>query len=146
MTATQFIANIATKASFVKWATVPVAVESVGGIEKWQGIALVKTGDVTAPDGTNLLNVFFLVDTATGEATWQNLDQLDPLKNISNDRIDRLEKYLKANFFAYFLIQTNADSFWAKAEVFTISGTDLAKSTVLVYKPAGSAITHKTIL
>lgn len=141
MTKAQFIAAVEAKPLFIKWAQAPIKMETIGEIEKWNGIAY-----ITTPDGANTYNVWFVVDTATGEATWQNQDTLEPEKNTVNTKYNALMNYLKANFAAFFITRSDLENNWAEAEVFTVSGSDLAKSTVLVYKQGGNPIAHKKIV
>ena len=141
MTKDAFVATIATKPQFIKWAKAPVAIETLGGIEKWHGIAYINTGD-----GTNTYNVYFMVDTATGEATWQQNDPLQPENNAATAKEKALEAYLKANFAAHFVNRFDLNNNWAEATVYTISGADLAKSTVLVFKQGANPITHRKVV
>lgn len=141
MTKDQFITTVETKTNFIKWASVPVLIEKVGDIEKWMGIAYIRT-----PDGTNTYQVWFMVDVATGEATWQNQDQMSPEKNISEVKMSALENYLKTTFPAYFILRADLKNNWAEADVYAVSGTDLALSKVLVYKQGANPITHKKVI
>jgi hypothetical protein len=141
MTTAQFITAIEAKPQFRKWAMVPRSVEKIGDIEKWNGIAY-----ITTPDGTNTYNVWFMVDTATGEASWQNLDTMEPEKNATEVKRLALEAYLKATFAGYFINRADYVNNWAEADVFTVSGQDLAKSTVLVFKQGSNPIAHRKIV
>lgn len=141
MTTAQFITAVEAKPQFIKWAKVPAAVETLGDIQKWNGVAF-----ITTPDGTNTYNVWFIVDTTTGEATWQNLDTMEPEKNTVAVKEAALKAYLKANFAGYFILRADLDNNWAEAEVFTVSGADLAKSTVLVFKQGTNPIAHRKIV
>lgn len=140
MTKDKFIAAIQTKPNFIKWAKTPVSVEALGSIEKWNGVAYIRT-----PDGTNLFQVWFIVDTSTGEATWQNGDTLEPEKNSISVKTQALEQYLKATFEAYFVTKISPNAAWAEAEVFSISGSNLVRSNVLVFKKGANPITHLPI-
>lgn len=141
MTIAQFIAAIEAKPNFIKWTQVPIVSEIIGDIEKHHGVAYIST-----QDGTNTFNVWFMVDTATGEATWQNIDTMEPEKNSLNVKINALKAYLKSNFSGYFVTRIDAENNWAEAEVFSVSGTDLQKSIVLVFKQGINPITHRKIV
>jgi hypothetical protein len=141
MTQSQFIASVEAKPQFIKWAQVPVLAETIGDVEKWHGIAYIST-----PDGTNTYNVWFMVDSATGEATWQNQDQMEPEANVLNTKQKALEDYLKANFAGFFVNRADLINNWAEADVYTVSGADLAKSTVLVFKQGSNPIAHRKIV
>lgn len=141
MTKAQFIASVEAKPQFIKWAKAPVAAETIGDIEKHHGIAY-----ITTPDGTNTFNVWFMVDTATGEATWQSQDTIEPDKNVSDTKQKALTGYLKATFAGFFVNRVDLDNNWAEADVYTVSGADLTKSTVLVFKQGTNPITHRKIV
>ena len=141
MTKALFIASVEAKPNFIKWAKIPEVSETIGEIEKHHGIAF-----ITTPDGTNTYNVWFMVDTVTGEATWQNFDTMTPEANTLNSVQKALDDYLKATFPAYFVSRVDAVNRWAEAEVFTASGQDLARGSVLVYKQGANPITHKKIV
>lgn len=141
MTKAQFIAAVESKPQFIKWAQAPVKAETIGDVEKWYGVAY-----ITTEDGTNTYNVWFMVDGATGEATWQQQDSLEPGKNTASAKMDALKTYLKANFAGYFILRSDLENNWAEAEVFTVSGQDLAKSTVLVFKQGTNPISHRKIV
>lgn len=140
MTTAEFIASVEAKPQFIKWAVAPVQQVVVGGVGKWEGTAYVRT-----PNGTNLISVWFIVDEA-GQATWQNQDTIDPSKNVTSAKEDVLNAYLKATFVAHFILRADLTNNWAEADVYTISGTDLAKSTVLVFKQGANPITHRKIV
>lgn len=139
MTTAQFIASIEAKPQFIKWVQAPAVIETLGGVEKWHGVAY-----ITTPDGTNTFNVFFMVDG--GQATWQNQDQLEPQKNATQVKMEALLSYLKANFAGFFVNRVDLENNWAEADVYAISGADLAKSTVLVFKLGANPITHRKII
>ena len=119
----------------------PALAETIGDVERWHGIAY-----VTTPDGTNVTNVWFMVDLATGNATWQMQDTLENDKNTYEVKRNLLNAYLKANFAGFFLLRVDLDNNWAEADVYTVSGSDLAKSTVLVYKQGTNPITHRKVV
>jgi hypothetical protein len=139
MTKDQFIAQVEAKTIFIKWAQVPAVFETVGGVEKWRGVAL-----ITTPDGTNLYDVWFIV--SDGVATWQNLDTMEPEKNSTQTKLDALSDYLKANFNGFFVLRSDLVNNWAEAEVFSVSGADLTRSTVLVFKVGNNPVTHRKII
>lgn len=141
MTTAQFIAAVEAKPQFIKWATVPIMVEQVGLIQKWNGVAFINT-----TDGTNLFNVSFLVDDAEN-ATWQNLDTLTDANNTNTSKQIALATYLKTNFDAYFIERTDFENNWAIATVYKAGGAPvtLTKSTVLVYKKGTNPIAHLVI-
>lgn len=143
MTKEQFIASVESKPNFIKWASAPVLIETIGDIEKHSGVAY-----ITTPDGTNTFNVWFCVDKTTGEASWQNRDQLEPEKNSYEVKRRALETYLKANFNAYFVVagRVDYDNNWAEAEVFTLTTGKLTKKNVLVYKQGNNPISHLDII
>jgi len=144
MTKADFIASVEAKPNFIKWAKLPEVAERIGDVEKWNGIAYINTTE----GYTNTFNVWFIVDTATGNATWQTIDTLEPNKNATQVAINALTTYLKSNFAAYFLIPGKADvvNKWAEAEVFIVSGNDLVRKNVIVYKQGTNPITHKVIV
>lgn len=139
MTTAQFITEIEAKPQFIKWAKAPAVLETVGDVEKWNGIAY-----VTTPNGTNTLNVFFMVDA--GQATWQQADPIDFQNSVTSIKMNVLLAYLKTTFVGYFVLRTDLENNWAEAEVFTISGADLVQSKVLVYKLGNNPIAHKKII
>lgn len=141
MTKEQFIASVEAKPQFIKWAQTPFRVETLTGVEKWNGLAYITTND-----GTNTVNVWFMVDTATGEATWQTADTVEPQKNSTEVKLTALKTYLKTNFAGFFITRIDLDNNWAEAEVFAVSGADLAKSTVLVFKNGANPITHRKVV
>lgn len=142
MTKQQFIASVESKPQFIKWASVPVVAETLGDVEKWHGIAY-----ITTPDGTNTYNVWFMVDTITGEAAWQSHDTMEPEKNLYNAKMAALTAYLGSHFEAWFLVPGHADLIndWAEAEVFTVNAGKLDRSKVLVYKKGSNPIAHIVI-
>lgn len=140
-TKTQFVTTIETKPQFLKWAKVPELMETIGDVEKWNGLAY-----VTTPDGTNSVNVWFMVDKVTGLATWQQQDTLEPEKNANEVKMKALTDYLKVTFAGYFILRTDLPNNWAEADVYTITGADLTKSTVLVFKLGANPITHRKII
>lgn len=141
MTTAQSITAIEAKPHFIKWAQVPQMAEKLGDVEKWHGIAYIST-----PDGTNTYNVWFMNDTATNTATWQQQDMLNPEANTASAKETALKTYLKANFAGFFINRADLENNWAEAEVFTVSGQDLAKSTVLVFKQGSNPIAHRKIV
>lgn len=93
--------------------------------------------------------IYYLLDTATQEAWFYNLEteNLDNKEhNSEQKKLDALQAYLDANFDAYFIVRYDTTKNWAQADVFTQSGQDLTQSKVLVFKPAQGAITHKNIV
>lgn len=141
MTKEQFISAVEAKPNFIKWASAPALKETVGDIEKWLGLAFVST-----PDGVNTFSVWFMVDKATGEANWQNVDTLEPEKNVYAVKEKVLKNYLNSTFQAHFLLRVDLDNNWAEADVYEVSGQDLSKSTVLVFKKGNNPITHRKIV
>lgn len=141
MTKAQFITAIEAKPRFIKWAALPALTTTIGEIEQWTGKAYVST-----PDGNYVDGVSFFVDKATGEATWVGSNQIDSDSNALAKKYNVLKGYLASNFVAYFIGRTNLEDNWVEADVYTVSGTDLAKSTVLVYKAGANPITHKKIV
>lgn len=139
MTKDAFVASIATEPNFLKWAQAPALVETIGDIEKWSGIVY-----KTTPDGTNTEHVFFMVDKITGEATWQNQNQLSTVKNSTESRMDRLVKYLGQTFFGYHITMIDPQNNWAEADIYT-DGATITKSKVFVYKKGANPVTHKAI-
>lgn len=140
MTKDAFVTSITTEPNFLKWAKEPVLLETMGDIEKWNGVVYRST-----PDGTNTEHVFFMVDKVTGEASWQNINTLSLIKNTNENRIDKMANYLKQTFFAYRFTFVDPENFWGEAEVYT-DGVDLTKTKVLVYKTATNPVTHKKIV
>lgn len=139
MTKAQFIASVEAKPNFLKWAQPPILKETVGDIEKWHSVVY-----IAMPDGTNLFNVWFLVDNKTGEAAWQNFDGVEPEKNVAGVKSDALRAYLKANFNAYFIENNKIDltNNWALATVYTSSAGKLLQKTVLVFKQGANPVSH----
>lgn len=141
MTRQEFITAIEAKSTFIKWAEAPALQETIGDIEKWRGSAFVITDD-----GRNVVNVWFVVDTATGEAFWQNSDTLEPEANTFATKQAFLEKYLKTNFNAYFVNRSDLANNWAEADVYTLTAGNLVKKTVMVYKIGNNPIAHKDVI
>lgn len=141
MTKAEFITSIEAKPNFIKWAKAPTVVETIGEIEKWNGLAY-----VTTADGKNTVNVWFMVDTITGDADWQTQDTLEPEKNTLTTKQRSLEAYLKANFNAFFIGRIDFENNWAEADVYKITNGKLVKSTVLVYKDNSNVVTHVDII
>lgn len=141
MTKAQFITAIEANPRFIKWASQPALASTAGEIETWVGKAF-----VTMPDGNYVDSITFFVDKATGVATWAGSNQIDSESNTLATKYKVLKNYLSSNFVAYFIGRTNLEDNWVEADVYTLSGTDLAKSTVLVYKEGVKPITHKKII
>ncbi len=149
MTKEQFIAQeVEANPKFIKWAKEPTVAldargnpETYGTVEKWHGLAYIST-----LDGTNTYNIFFMVDTVTGETTWQEFNTLAPETSTYNKRALAIRKYLTDNFEAHFILREDIVNDWMEADVFVTEATNLKKSTVLVYKPQGAPITHKLIV
>lgn len=139
MTKDAFVASIAAEPNFLKWAQQPVLLETIGEVQKWHGIVY-----KTTPDGTNTEHVYFMVDSITGEATWQNQNSLSPSKNTTASRADRLEKYLGQTFFGYHITMIDPQNNWAEADIYT-DGATITKSKVFVYKKGANPVTHKAI-
>ena len=140
MTKEEFKTAVEAKPNFIKWAKAPAVnvlngqPEVYGDIEKHHGLAYIST-----PDGTNTYNVWFMVDTATGEATWQSHDTMEPEKNTADAKLKVLNDYIDANFVGGFVIRMNLDENYAEAEVYEAG---IGRKTILVYKPQGQAVTH----
>lgn len=104
----------------------------------------------TNADGTmGKTFVFYLHDTVNDVASFYNLETeaLDIKEpNTENKKYLALRAYLKANFAAFFLVNHDLENNWAEAEVFTVSGSDLARSRVIVYKAGSNPIAHKNIV
>lgn len=104
----------------------------------------------TNADGTmGKTYVYYLHDVANDAASFYNveteaLDIKEP--NTENKKYLALRAYLKANFAAFFLVNHDLDNNWAEAEVFTLSGSDLTRSRVIVYKQGSNPIAHKKIV
>jgi len=141
MTKAQFISDVEAKPNFIKWARVPALLETIGDVEKWNGVAYISTSD-----GTNTLQLFFMVDAATGEATWQNQDQMEPESNTTNSKLKALQDYLKANFNAFFVNRIDLVNNWAEADVYTLNTGKLTKKTVIVYKQVSNPIAHLDVV
>lgn len=141
MTKSQFLASVEAKPNFIKWLTDEVIVETVGGVRKCRRDAL-----ITSESGfLNTFQVWYIEDTATNETTFQNVDTLTPAENASAKRQKSLEDYLVANFSAFRVLWSDLDRNYAEAEVFAVSGADLVRSKVLVFKTGTNPITHRTI-
>lgn len=141
MTKTEFIAAIETKPQFVKWAKLPELSETFGDVQRWQGLALTNVSE-----GSALKNIVFAWDSVTDVATWWAGDAIEPEKNSTQIKLNALTNYLKGNFLAFFVTRTDIVNSWAEADVFTVSGQDVAKSSVIVYKSGNNPITHAKII
>lgn len=142
MTSQEFITSIEAKPLFIKWAEFPTVKEVIGTIQKWEGKAYINTGA-----GRNIFSVWFVEDTETNEAFWQNQDQLQPETNPLPTKQTALENYLKANFDAYFLTsKLDLVNNWAEAEVLIFAAGKLTRKNVLVFKRGNNPITHLEII
>lgn len=138
----QLIADIESKPQFKKWAQAPNVVEKIGDIEKWTGIIY-----MTTPEGyTNTYNVWFMVDTVTGEASYQNLDTLDDSKNLIQGKLLALQEYCNKTFHAYEIKSTNLEKKWAIVTTYTLASGKFTKQDQIVYKVGTSPITHAPIV
>lgn len=93
--------------------------------------------------------VYYLHNTETDEAWFYNVeteavDTKEP--TTEQKKLDALQAYMKANFAAFFVLRFDLENNWAEADVFEVSGTDLAKSSVLVFKLGTNPITHRKIV
>ena len=141
MTKLQFIESVEVKPNFLKWAGVETLIED-GLLRKYRRDAF-----VTTPDGfRNIVQVWYIEDTETGDTTFQNYDTLTPAENTSTKAQAALSAYLKATFAAYRLLWADLENNFAEAEVFSITGNDLARSKVLVFKVGSNPITHRVIV
>lgn len=137
----QFITALEAKPQFIKWAVAPALAETVGDIEKWHGRAY-----ITTPNGANVLEVWFIVDAATGEANWQNADTIDTSESVEAKKMTSLENYLKTNFDAHFLGRIDLDNLWAEADVFKLTNGALTQSKVLVFKKGSAPVAHLNVV
>lgn len=114
--------------------------ETYGDYEKGSFRVLI----VEPQGGQNFRDVWFIRNTKTDETGYQTLNTIDTKKNTYDARHDKLEKYLGANFHAYFIIRANLEEFWAEADVFKLNadGLGVTKQTVLVFKKGANPIKH----
>lgn len=141
MTKAEFITAVEAKTQFVKWAVAPVLSETIGEVEKWNGRAY-----ITTADGVNVFEVWFMVDSISGEANWQNQDTMDASESVSAKKMSALETYVAGAFDAYFVVRTDLDNNWAEVDVFKLTTGDLVASKVMVFKKGTNPITHLTIV
>jgi len=141
MTKSQFIASVEAKPNFIKWLGAETIAESIGGVNKIFRSALVSTSE----GFTNIFQVWYIEDTATGETTFQNVDTLTPTENAAAKKQAALEAYLTSTFSAFRILWSDTDRNWAEAEAFAVSGQDLVRSKVLVFKIGNNPITHRVI-
>ena len=114
--------------------------ETFGDYEKGQFQVL-----ITEPQGgQNFRQVWYIRNTLTDETGYQTLNTINVVKNTYDAVNDRLVKYLKANFTAHFIVQSDLENSWAVADTYTV-GVNAVYTKVLVYKSAGSPFTHKVI-
>lgn len=137
----EFITAVEAKPNFIKWAQTPIVKETVGTIEHHHGRAYISTND-----GTQVFNVWFFVDTETGEANWQNQDTLDPDNNANPAKTKALENYLTATFDAFFITKLDLVHNWAEAEVYKLAAGKLSKTTILVFKKGSNPINHLEVV
>jgi len=141
MTKEELITDIESKSQFIKWAIDPVKKETLGIIEKWNGVAFIST-----PEGhRNTYNVWFLVDTETSEAFYQQFDSLDKDNNTIQAKYDALETYCEDTFQAFKITDSNLDKNYAFVEAYTLSDGTFTKENVIVYKQGANPITHAPI-
>lgn len=141
MTKEQFITSVEEKPRFIKWVSQPSLVSTIGDIQRWAGKAYTST-----PDGNHIDEVSFFVDALTGDTVWAGSNQIAPDENSIAKKYNALKTYLNANFAAYFIGRTDLENNWVEADVFIVSGADLSKSTVLVFKNGNNPIAHKKIV
>lgn len=141
MTKAEFIASVEAKPNFIKWLATEVVKETIGTVSKIYRYAL-----VTSPSGfPDISQVWYLEDSTDGSTSFQSVDTLTESENDSGKKQAALVAYLKATFVAYHLVWFDPTNNVAEAEVFSVSGSDLARSRVLVYKIGANPITHKLI-
>lgn len=142
MTKQQFISSIEAKPTFIRWLVEPTMVESVGDegqkVEKHHGKAFINT-----PDGRNIFDVWFVVDTTDGSTTWQNVDTLSPEENTEAKKLAMVIQYLKAQNIRFGEVRMNYDGNTAEVDIYT--GTNpVTKLRVLVFRQ-GASLTHVPI-
>lgn len=104
----------------------------------------------TNADGTmGKTYVYYLWDTVNDVASFYNVETeaLD-VKEPSTDqkKLDSFKIYLGTNFSAYFILRSDLQNNWVEADVFTVTGSDLTKSTVLAIKNGTNPINHRKIV
>lgn len=104
----------------------------------------------TNADGTmGKTFVYYLHDTANDVAWFYNMEtEAVDTKEPTTDqkKLDALQNYLKATFNGFFINRLDIVNNWAEADVYEVSGQDLTKSTVLVFKQGSNPITHRKIV
>jgi len=90
--------------------------------------------------------VWFMVDTATGEANWQNFDTMTPEANTLNAKMNALTNYLKSNFHAYFIGRYDLNNNWAEADTYKLVNGNLQMTKVMVFKVGNNPIQHLNIV
>ena len=104
----------------------------------------------TNADGTmGKTFVYYLHDTENDEAWFYNVetesvDAKEP--NTEQKKLNALQNYLGSTFAGFFINRFDLENNWAEADVYEVSGQDLTKSTVLVFKKGSSAITHRKVV
>lgn len=148
MTKAELVTIVEGKTGYVAILKDAVAPDNVAGTKE-KRYMLVETLNT---DGTKgITNVTYVLDTGTDEAWFYNAEPVSfdtGVVSVPQATIDALKAYCVANFEAYFLIpeRIDAENNWAVVEAYTVSGSDLAKSTVMVYKKGTNPITHVTIV
>lgn len=103
---------------------------------------------IVEPQGSkNIRNVWYIRNTETDETEYQTANTVAPEKNVYEAKLKALKDYLASNFEAYFigdLVDLNNN--WTEAIVYEVSGQDLIKSTVLVFKKGTNPIAHRKIV
>lgn len=94
--------------------------------------------------------VYYLLDTANGDAGFYNIEEELDFKeeDIETKKVRAMEKYLGNTFFSYFVIRFDTNQFVLEADVFIDGATGLTTKKVIVYKDkAGDkTIKHKEVI
>lgn len=104
----------------------------------------------TNSDGTmGKTFIYYLHDIEKNIASFYNVEteSLDIKEPQTNQKkLILLQNYLKSNFDGFFIIRVDMENNWAEADVYELSGSELTKSSVMVFKPINGAITHRKII
>ena len=94
--------------------------------------------------GMNFRQVWYIRNTVTDETGYQTANTINVKKNTTEQRLDKLEKYLSQQFLAYRVTVFTGEN-WAEAEVYEDTTPTVTKRKVFVSKE-GTTVTHQELV
>ncbi len=95
--------------------------------------------------GKNFRQVWYIRNTRTDETGYQTANTIDVTKNVVDNRLNILEKYLATTFLAYRVTIFTGEK-WAEAEVYTDTTPTVTKKKVFVFKQGTKPVAHKELI